>query len=100
MDLNTGRCRDVTSGDNARALLAQVRNNWFVVLRGNGKLLHVENDLGDVLLDTLNGRELVQNTLDAHAGYSGTRDGRKQSTAKRVTDRVAKTWLKRLKGEA
>ena len=55
--------------------LAQVHRDRLVVLGGDDEALEVEDDLGDVLLDALDGRELVEHVVDLDAGDRGTRDG-------------------------
>jgi len=98
--LDTGRRRDVGSGDRAGALLAQVHHDRLVVLRGDDQALDVEDDLGDVLLDPADRGELVQHTVDADAGHRGTRDAREQGATKRVAERVAEAGLEGLDDEA
>ena len=65
--LDTGGRRDVSSGDVAGALLAQVHDDRLVVLAGDDELLDVQDDLGDVFLHTGHRRELVQHAFDANA---------------------------------
>src|SRR5699024_2788754 len=79
--LDAGRRGDVGGGDRAGALLAQVHHDRFVVLRGDDHVLQVQDDLGDVFLHTGNGRELVQDAVDADAGHCGARNGRQQRPA-------------------
>jgi hypothetical protein len=67
VNLDAGRRLNVSSSRNARTLLAQVQHNGLVELAGDNKTLDVEDDLGDVFLNTVDGRELVQNTVDANA---------------------------------
>ena len=69
--LDAGRRRDISSGDRARALLAQVHDDWFVVLGADDQLLDVQDDVGDVFLDPGHRRELVQ-----HAVHADRRDRR------------------------
>jgi hypothetical protein len=70
------------------------------VLRGDDEALEVEDDLGDVLLDALDGRELVQDGVDLDARDRGTRDGRQQGATQRVAERVAEAGLERLDDES
>ena len=97
--LDTGRRRDVGGGDGARALLAQVHVDRLVVLGGDDEVLDVEDELGDVLLDTGDGGELVQDAVDADAGDRGTRDRGEQGAAQRVAERVAEARLEGLDDE-
>ena len=97
--LNAGGRRDVGGRDLTGTLLAQVHRNRLVVLGRDDELLQVQDDVGDVLDDPGDGRELVQHTLDPDAGDSGTGDRGEQGTADRVADRVAEPRLERLDGE-
>ena len=85
--------RDVSGRDVARALLAQVHDDRLVVLARDDELLDVQDDLGDVFLDTGHCRELVQHAFDADAGDGRAGDRRQQGAAKRVAERVAEAWL-------
>src|SRR5690606_34812910 len=64
---DTGRRHDVSGGDLTRALLAQVHRHRLVLFGADHQLLDVQDDVGDVLLHTRNGGELVQHTVDAQA---------------------------------
>ena len=99
MHLDTGRGRDVGGGDVTGALLAQVHGDGLVVLGGDDEVLEVQDDLGDVLLDALDGGELVQHAVDLDARDRGTGDRRQQGTAERVAERVAEAGLERLDHE-
>src|SRR5699024_7505799 len=68
-------------------------------LGADNEPLEVEDDLGDILLDSGDGGELVQNTVDPDAGDRRARDGRQQRAAKRIAERVAESRLQRLDGE-
>src|SRR4051794_23150846 len=98
--LDAGRRLDVTGGDDTGAGLAQVHRDGLVVLGGDDKTLQVEDDLGDVFLDALDGRELVQDGVDLDAGDGRTGDGRQEGTTQRVAERVAETRLQGLDDEA
>ena len=100
VNLHTGGNLDVACGQFTFALLAQVGYDGLVVLRRDGELLDVQDDLGDVLGHAGNSTELVQYTIDADAGNSGAGNGGQQSTAEGVTHGVAETGLQRLDGEA
>lgn len=90
---------DVSSGDQAGTLLAQVHHDRLVVLRGDDQLLDVEDEVGHVLLDARHGGELVQDTVDTDAGDSGTRDRGEERAAQGVAERVAEARLQRLDDE-
>jgi hypothetical protein len=69
------------------------------VLRGDDQTLEVEDDLGDVLLDALDGRELVEHRVDLDARDRGTGDRGEQGATKRVAEGVAEAGLERLDDE-
>jgi hypothetical protein len=69
------------------------------VLGRHGQVLDVEDDLGDIFLDTRNRRELVQHAIDPDAGYSGTGDGGEQGTAEGVSEGVTEARLQRFNDE-
>nr|BFE76630.1 hypothetical protein GCM10020092_099310 [Actinoplanes digitatis] len=94
-----GRGLDVTRGDIARALLAQVHADGLVVLGADGQLLDVHDELDHVLLDTGDGGELVQHAVDLDAGDRRARDGRQQGPPQRVAEGVAEARLQGLDGE-
>ena len=79
--------------------LAQVRRDGLVVLAGDDEALDVQDDLGDVFLDTGNGAELVQNAVDADARDGSAGDRGEQGAAKRVAEGVAEAGLQRLDDE-
>src|SRR5512133_789430 len=67
--------------------------------RAQAQLLDVEDDVGDVLLHALDGRELVQDAVDLDGRDRGARDGRQQGAAQRVAKGVAEAGLQRLDDE-
>ncbi len=90
---------DEVRGDLTRTLTTEEDLDRRVTRAAQHQLLEVEDDVGHVLLDTLDGAELVQHALDAHAGHRGAGDGRQQGAAQAVAQRVAKPWLQRLDAE-
>src|SRR6478609_7965019 len=99
VDLDAGRRSDVRGGDVTGTRLAQVHGDGLVVLRGDDEALEVEDDLGDVFLDALDGRELVKDAVDPNARDRGTGDRAQQGTAQRVAERVAEARLEGLDDE-
>ncbi|MGC0338571.1 hypothetical protein RKD20_003605 [Streptomyces sp. SLBN-8D4] len=69
------------------------------MLRGDDQLLDVEDQVGDVLLDARHGGELMQDTVDADAGDSGTGDRRQEGAAEGVAEGVTEARLQRLDHE-
>jgi hypothetical protein len=61
--------------------------------------LEVEDDVGHILLDTPNGRELVRDALDADAGDGGAGERGEQHPAQRVAKGVTEAPVERLDGE-
>src|SRR3954469_19458548 len=99
VDLDTRRRRDVGGRDVTGTGLAQVHGDGLVVLRGDDQTLEVQDDLGDVLLDALDRRELVEDTVDLDAGDGGAGDRGQERTPKAVPERVAEAGLQRLDDE-
>ena len=100
MHLDAGGRRDVGGGDGTGTGLAEVHRDGLVVLGGDDQALQVEDDLGDVLGDALNGRELVEDGVHLDARDRRPRNGGQEGTAKRVAERVAEAGLEGLDDEA
>jgi hypothetical protein len=94
-----GRRHDVARGHLARPLLAQVHGDRLILLGTDHQFLEVEDDVGDVLLDTGHRGELVQHAVDADAGHRGTGDGGEQRAPQGVAQRVAEAGLQRFDHE-
>ena len=62
-------------------------------------LLEVQDDVGDVLLDAVDRRELVGDALDADARDRRAGQRRQQHAPQRVAERVTEAAVKRLDGE-
>src|SRR3954468_4461505 len=90
---------DVTRGDLAGALLAQVHGDRLVLLGRHDQTLEVQDDVGDVFLDTGDGGELVQHTVDANAGNRRAGNRRQQRAPKRIAKGVTESGLQRLDNE-
>jgi hypothetical protein len=61
--------------------------------------LEVQDDVGDVLGDAADRRELVGDALDADAGHRRPGEGAQQHAAQRVAERVAEATVERLDRE-
>src|SRR6185369_1457042 len=81
---HAGRRNDVTRGDLTWTLLAQVHGDRLVLLRGHDQPLEVQDDVGDVFLDSGHGGELVQHTVDANAGDGCAGNRRQQRAPQRI----------------
>src|SRR3954469_1975522 len=99
-DLHAGGQVDVRRGDLARAGDDQRRLDLGGVrVHAAHDALEVEDDVGHVLGDALDGRELVGDALDAHARHGRAGQGAQQNSPQRVTERVAESAVQRLDGE-
>ena len=99
-DLDAGGQVDVLGGDLAGAGDDQRRLDLAGVgVHAADDALEVEHDVGHVLLDAVDRRELVRDALDAHArdGRAGERG--EQHAAQRVAERVAEAAVERLDRE-
>src|SRR5699024_700117 len=83
----------------ARPLLAQVGNDRFVEFGRYDQGLQVEDEFGDILLDSRHGAELVEDSVDPDGRDGGTGDRGQQGSAKRVAEGVAEPGLERFDGE-
>ena len=84
--------RDLTgAGDDQRRL-----DLGGVGVHAADDALEVQDDVGDVLLDALDRRELVRDALDADAGDGRAGQRRQQHAAQRVAERVAEAAIERL----
>src|SRR5690606_34750952 len=80
---------EVGGRDGASLLGAQHQRDGFVVMELHDQVLEVEDDLHDILLDPVDGRELVEHVFDVDAGHGRARDGRQQDAPQRVAERHA-----------
>ena len=99
-DLEFRRYVDVGSRHDGGAVLEDARLDLTrVAVQHGDEALEVENDVGDVLADALDRRELVLHALDLHRGDSGALDTREQHAAQGVPVGVAKAALEGLDDE-
>ncbi len=87
---------DVTGGDRARAFLRQPQLGRIARRHRDGDLLQAEQDVDDVLLDTLDARVFVKHALDFGLGNRGAGHRRQQNAPQRVAERVAESAFERL----
>src|SRR3954467_11599366 len=98
-DLDAGGRRDVTGGDLGRTLGLQVHRGRLLEVGAHDQLLEVQDDVGDVLGDLGNRRELMQHAVDPDRRDRRPGDRRQQRAAERVPNRVAEPRLERLDRE-
>jgi hypothetical protein len=98
-DLDVRRQLDVGRGDLGRASDVEADRDRLVARAREDQVLHVEDDVGDVLGHALQGRELVERLVEAHLRDGRTGDGRQQRAAQRVAEGVAEARLERADGE-
>src|SRR5207249_9418759 len=98
-DLHPGGRLDVPRRDVGGPPRLQVRRDGLVHLGPEDYLLEVQDDVRHVLGDLGEGRELVEDALDAHGGDGRSRDGRQQGPPEGVSQRVAEARLERLDRE-
>ena len=99
-DLDAGGQVDVLGRDLAGAGDDQRRLDLGRVgVHAADDALEVQDDVGDVLGDALDRRELVGDALDAHAGDGGAGERGEQHAAQRVAERVAEAAVERLDHE-
>ena len=98
-DLHLARRGDEVGGDLTGTLTAEEDLHRLLAVAAQDEVLQVQDDVGDILLDPLDGAELVEDTLDPHARDGRAGDGGQQGAAQAVAERVAKTRLQRLDGE-
>ena len=61
-----------------------------------GKLLHVQHDIGDVFPHALDAGEFMQHAVDLHSGHRGALQRGQQHAAQRVAKGHAEAALQRL----
>src|ERR1700733_7454704 len=86
---------DVAGGHDARALLLHDHALGAFALHLDRDVLDVQHDVGDVLANACDRRELVQHAVDVHRLHGGALKRGQQDAAKRVAERLAETTLER-----
>ena len=99
-DLDVGRALDVAGGHRGGTAHVEAQRDGLFGLRGEHDVLEVQDDVGDVLGDTVDRVELVQCVVEAHRGDRGAWDRRQQGAAQRVAEGVAEPGLERADGES
>src|SRR3954451_24590494 len=98
-DLDAGGRRPGTGGDLGRTLGLQVHRGRLLEVGAHDELLQVQDDVGDVLGDLGNRRELMQHAVDPDRRDRRPGDRRQQRATERVPNRVAEPGLERLDRE-
>ena len=99
-DLELGGRLDVGGRHGSRALLLEADLDLGrLAVQAADQVLQVEDDVGDVLADARQRRELVRDALDLHRGHGGALERGEQHAAQRVAERVAEAAVERLDHE-
>ena len=98
-DRDAGRGLNVGRGDFAFALLVDDERTRSGVVHPKAKRLDVEDDVRDVLDDTLDGGELVQRTVDLDGRYGRPLKRAEEHATKAVAQRDSVATLERLARE-
>ena len=100
-DLELGRDVDVGRDDLAGLVLVQTHLDLVeLTVEPADQLLEVEDDVGDVFLHALDGRELVRHTLDLDGADSRALERREQDPAQGVAERMPEAAVERFDLEA
>ncbi len=94
-DLDVGRALDVAGGDGGRATHVEAQVDRLVGDRGEHDVFDVEDDVGDVLGDAVDGVELVEGVVETDGRDRCAGDRRQQRATQRVAERVAEAGLER-----
>jgi hypothetical protein len=88
-DLQLGRDIDVGRHDLAGLVFVEPHLDLVkLAVQAADELLEVEDDVGDVFLDALDGGELVGDTFDLHRTHGSTLERREQHTTQSVAERM------------
>jgi hypothetical protein len=98
--LDVGGGLDVGPGDVGRAPQVDAQGDGLVGDRGEHEVLEVQDDVGDILGDPVDGAELVQGVIESDGRDGGAGDRRQERAAQRVAERVAEAGLERADREA
>ena len=98
-DLDVGGRLDVGGGDVGRAADVEAQGDRLVGVDVQHEVLEVQDDVGDVLGDAVDGVELVERVVEAHLRDGRAGDRRQQRAAQGVAERVAEAGLERADGE-
>ena len=99
-DLDVGRQLQVRCRGVSRATDVEAQGHRLVGVHPDEQVLEVQDDVGDVLLDPGQRRELVQRLVEAELGHGTAGDGREQRAPERVAERGAEARVERADGEA
>ncbi len=98
-DLDVRVGLDVGGGDGAFLVDLEVELHGLALLGDDEDLLQVEDDVGHILDDAVDGLELVVDALDLDRADGAALDGAEQHAAEGIADRVAITGLEGLGDE-
>ena len=95
-DFDIGTGFDHAGGDFARAFGVQTHTLRTFDVHTHGQCLDVQDNVGDILTNALNGGELVQNTVNLNRRHRSTLQRGQENPAQCVPQCQAKTTLQRL----
>jgi hypothetical protein len=98
-DFDVGIGLDVASLDLTWLVDPQIERLGGIDVHLQGHLFQVEDDVGRVLDNARDGRELVEHTVNLDRRHRGAFNRRQQHAAQRVADRRAESALERLRIE-
>src|SRR5680860_1716580 len=88
---------DITGCNDARTLLAQRELSVVPTVHLYRNALEIQQNLNNVLLDTLDCAVLVQDTVNLRFSYGAARHRRQENSTQRASQSMAKTSFQRLK---
>ena len=96
-DLELGRHLDVGGHDLAGLVLEEAHLHLAdLAVQPTHQLLEMQDDVGDVFLDSLDGRELVRDAFDLDRADGRALERREQDPPQRVAEGVPEPPVKRL----
>ena len=87
---------NIASCYRARTFLGQGDFSFVLAVHHKGNTLEVQQDLNNIFLYALDGRVLMQYSIDFDFGDRAAGHGRQQNTTQGIAQRVAKATLQRL----
>jgi hypothetical protein len=98
-DLDIGVGLDVRRSDGAGFGDLDLKGDRLALLGNDQDFLQVQDDVGDILDNSIDRLKLVVNAVDLDGGNGGTFNRAEENTTQRIADRVTVTGLERLSDE-